>query len=120
MSRPGTWHRRSTPRRTRRASHLQAFAQLSQLFHQDGSPLHYQVSYLGLADLATASVRADRQVDGHYLVTAGLSPTPPTVTVIALSPMPRSGGGRRDARTLRRPPRALALGRLNPTLNPGG
>jgi DNA-binding CsgD family transcriptional regulator len=49
-------------------SHYLAFVQLRRLFQQDGSPLHYHVSYLGLADFAAAAVRADRQAEGHDLV----------------------------------------------------
>jgi len=54
-------------------SHLMAYAQLRQLFHQDGSPLHYHVSYLGIADLAAAAVRADRQLEGRDIVDRALS-----------------------------------------------
>jgi len=54
-------------------SHLMAYAQLRHLFHQDGSPLHYHVSYLGIADLAAAAVRADRQLEGRDIVDRALS-----------------------------------------------
>jgi len=36
-------------------SHLTAYAQLSQLFDDDGAPLHHHVSYLAIADLAAAA-----------------------------------------------------------------
>jgi DNA-binding CsgD family transcriptional regulator/tetratricopeptide (TPR) repeat protein len=49
-------------------SHLMAFAALRQLFHEDGSPLHYHASYLGIADLAAAAVRADRRLEGRRIV----------------------------------------------------
>jgi DNA-binding CsgD family transcriptional regulator/tetratricopeptide (TPR) repeat protein len=49
-------------------SHLVAFAALRQLFREDGSPLHYHVSYLGIADLAAAAVRADRRLEGRRIV----------------------------------------------------
>jgi DNA-binding CsgD family transcriptional regulator len=44
-------------------AHLVAYAQLRQLFGKDGSPLHPVASYLGLADLAAAAVRADRRIE---------------------------------------------------------
>ncbi len=53
-------------------SHLTAYAQLRQLFGDDGTPLHYHVSYLGLADLAAASVRADRQLECRRIVDRAL------------------------------------------------
>jgi tetratricopeptide (TPR) repeat protein len=45
-------------------SYLQAFTQLSGLFGEDGQPLHNYASYLGVADLASAAVRADRRMEG--------------------------------------------------------
>jgi DNA-binding CsgD family transcriptional regulator len=45
-------------------SYLEAFTQLRGLFGEDGTPLHNYASYLGLADLAAAAVRADRLVEG--------------------------------------------------------
>jgi DNA-binding CsgD family transcriptional regulator len=45
-------------------SYLQAFTQLSGLFSEDGAPLHSYASYLGVADLAVAAVRADRRMEG--------------------------------------------------------
>ena len=54
-------------------SHLMAYAQLRQLFHQDGSPLHYHVSYLGIADLAAAAARANRQLEGRDIVERALT-----------------------------------------------
>jgi DNA-binding CsgD family transcriptional regulator/tetratricopeptide (TPR) repeat protein len=54
-------------------SHLMAYAQLRQLFHQDGTPLHYHLSYLGIADLAAAAVRANRQMEGRDIVDRALS-----------------------------------------------
>jgi DNA-binding CsgD family transcriptional regulator len=54
-------------------SHLTAYAQLRRLFHQDGTPLHYHVSYLGIADLAAAAVRANRQMEGRDIVDRALS-----------------------------------------------
>ena len=45
-------------------SYLQAFTQLGGLFSEDGTPLHNYASYLGVADLAAAAVRADRRMEG--------------------------------------------------------
>ncbi|MGB6582138.1 MAG: LuxR family transcriptional regulator, partial [Streptosporangiaceae bacterium] len=45
-------------------SYLQAFTQLGRLFSEDGTPLHNYASYLGVADLAAAAVRADRRIEG--------------------------------------------------------
>ena len=79
-------------------SHLLAFGQLRQLFSEEGAPVHNIFSYLGLADLAAAAVRADRRMEGQDVleralgqldgtaspgssssspVHAGSSPTPP-------------------------------------------
>ena len=43
-------------------SNLLAFRQLRQLFSEEGAPVHNIFSYLGVADLATAAVRADRRM----------------------------------------------------------
>ena len=61
--------------------HLMAYGQLRQLFYPDGSPLHYHVSYLALADLAAAAVRAGRQLEGREILDRALrhldgSPSP--------------------------------------------
>jgi DNA-binding CsgD family transcriptional regulator len=45
-----------------------AYAQLRQLFAEDGTPVHYHVSYLAIADLAAAAVRADRRMEGRQLL----------------------------------------------------
>jgi DNA-binding CsgD family transcriptional regulator len=52
--------------------HLMAYGQLRQLFYPDGSPLHYHVSYLGVADLAAAAVRAGRQLEGREILDRAL------------------------------------------------
>src|SRR5689334_12958265 len=49
-------------------SYLQAFAQLRGLFGEDGTPLHNYASYLGVADIAAAAVRADRRIEGHDVI----------------------------------------------------
>jgi DNA-binding CsgD family transcriptional regulator len=53
-------------------SYLQAFTQLSGLFGGDGQPLHNYASYLGVADLAAAAVRADRRMEGSDVVEQAL------------------------------------------------
>src|SRR5690349_3515335 len=49
-------------------SHLLAFTQLRQLFSEDGAPVHNIFSYLGVADLAAAAVRADRRMEGRDVI----------------------------------------------------
>jgi DNA-binding CsgD family transcriptional regulator len=53
-------------------SYLQAFTQLRGLFSEDGAPLHNYASYLGVADLAAAAVRADRRMEGCDVVEQSL------------------------------------------------
>jgi DNA-binding CsgD family transcriptional regulator len=53
-------------------SYLQAFGQLRGLFSEDGAPLHNYASYLGVADLAAAAVRADRRMEGQDVVERAL------------------------------------------------
>src|SRR5260370_22291525 len=54
-------------------SYLQAFTQLRGLFSEDGTPLHNYASYLGVADLAAAAVRADRRMEGQDVLERALS-----------------------------------------------
>ena len=54
-------------------SYLQAFTQLRGLFGEDGTPLHNYASYLGVADLAAAAVRADRRMEGCDVIEHALS-----------------------------------------------
>jgi DNA-binding CsgD family transcriptional regulator len=54
-------------------SYLQAFTQLRGLFSEDGEPLHNYASYLGVADLAAAAVRADRRLEGSDVIEHALS-----------------------------------------------
>jgi DNA-binding CsgD family transcriptional regulator len=54
-------------------SYLQAFTQLRALFSEGGTPLHNYASYLGVADLAEAAVRADRRMEGCDVIEQGLS-----------------------------------------------
>lgn len=48
--------------------YLIAYAQLRQLFGDDGSPLHHHASYLAVADLAAAAVRGDRGIEARDLL----------------------------------------------------
>jgi DNA-binding CsgD family transcriptional regulator/tetratricopeptide (TPR) repeat protein len=54
-------------------SHLVAFRQLRQLFSDDGAPVHNVFSYLGVADLATAAVRAELRLEGQDVLERALS-----------------------------------------------
>jgi DNA-binding CsgD family transcriptional regulator/tetratricopeptide (TPR) repeat protein len=54
-------------------SHLLAFTQLRQLFSEDGAPVHNIFSYLGVADMAAAAVRADRRMEGQDVLDRALS-----------------------------------------------
>jgi DNA-binding CsgD family transcriptional regulator len=53
-------------------SYVQAFTQLRGLFG-DGTPLHNYASYLGVADLAAAAVRAGRRMEGCDVIEHALS-----------------------------------------------
>jgi len=53
--------------------YLTGYAQLSQLFGADGAPLHHRVSYLGIADLAAAAVRAERYLEARRMVERALA-----------------------------------------------
>ena len=54
-------------------SYLLAFTQLRQLFGEDGTPVHNIFSYLGLADIAAAAVRAERRMEGQDVIERALS-----------------------------------------------
>jgi DNA-binding CsgD family transcriptional regulator len=54
-------------------SHLLAFTQLRQLFSEEGAPVHNVFSYLGVADIAAAAVRADRRMEGQDVLERALS-----------------------------------------------
>src|SRR5580704_14007355 len=54
-------------------SHLLAFTQLRRLFSEDGAPVHNIFSYLGVADIAAAAVRADRRMEGQDVLERALS-----------------------------------------------
>jgi DNA-binding CsgD family transcriptional regulator len=54
-------------------SYLAAYAQLSQLFAADGTPLHHHFSYLAIADLAAAAARAERHLEARTLLERALA-----------------------------------------------
>jgi DNA-binding CsgD family transcriptional regulator/tetratricopeptide (TPR) repeat protein len=54
-------------------SHILAFRQLRQQFSEEGVPAHNIFSYLGVADLAAAAVRADRRMEGQDVLDRALS-----------------------------------------------
>jgi DNA-binding CsgD family transcriptional regulator len=69
-------------------NHAAAFAELRGLFTGDGEPLHFHVSYLALADLAAAAVRAGAAGECGSLLPAWLghldgAPTPRVAQLIA-------------------------------------
>jgi DNA-binding CsgD family transcriptional regulator len=53
-------------------SYLAAYEQLRELFGEDGRPLHYHFSYLAIADLAAAGVRAERRLEASVLLERAL------------------------------------------------
>jgi DNA-binding CsgD family transcriptional regulator len=46
-------------------SYLAAYAQLSQQFAADGTPLHYHFSYYAMADFAAAAARSERRLEAR-------------------------------------------------------
>ena len=54
-------------------NYVTAYAQLRHLFAIDGTPLHHHFSYLAVADLAAASVRAERQFEARSLLERALA-----------------------------------------------
>jgi DNA-binding CsgD family transcriptional regulator/tetratricopeptide (TPR) repeat protein len=69
-------------------SYLLAFTQLRQLFSEEGAPVHNIFSYLGVADIATAAVRADRRTEGRDVLERALGqldggPSPRLAQLIA-------------------------------------
>jgi len=54
-----------------------AYAQLSQLFAADGTPLHHHFSYLAIADLAAAAARAERHLETRTLLERALARVDP-------------------------------------------
>ena len=56
---------------------MTAYAQLSQLFAADGTPLHHHFSYLAIADLAAAAARAERHLEARTLLERALARVDP-------------------------------------------
>jgi DNA-binding CsgD family transcriptional regulator len=57
-----------------RGDYVTACARLSRLFNADGTPAHRHYSYLGIADLAAAAVRAERRLEVRALLERAMSP----------------------------------------------
>ena len=68
-------------------NYMTAYAQLSQLFATDGTPLHHPFSYLAIADLAAAAARAERHLEARTLLERALTRVDP-------APGPRAGATR--------------------------
>jgi DNA-binding CsgD family transcriptional regulator len=58
--------------------YLAAYAQLSQLFADDGTPLHHHFSYLGIADLAAAAARSERPLEARTMLERPLALVDPS------------------------------------------
>ena len=58
-------------------SYTTAYAQLRKLFDANGTPLHYHVSYLAIADLAAAAARAERRLEAQTLIERALAQVGP-------------------------------------------
>ncbi|MER5517727.1 AAA family ATPase [Streptomyces sp. NPDC002763] len=56
-----------------RGDHVTAYAQFSQLFAADGTPLHHHFSYLAVADLAAAGARCERHLEARTLLERALA-----------------------------------------------
>ena len=54
-----------------------AYERLSQLFDGEGTPLHHHVSYLGIADLAAAAVRAERHLEARTVIERAMARVDP-------------------------------------------
>jgi DNA-binding CsgD family transcriptional regulator len=83
-------------------SYLLAFTQLRGLFAEDGAPVHNIFSYLGVADLASAAVRADRRLEGQDVLERALShlggtPSPRLEQLIARARGILAGPGQAEA-----------------------
>ena len=63
-------------------NHVAAYAQLSQLFAADGTPLHHHFSYLAIADLAAAAARG---APPRRRVLVGRAPSSASASPIACS-----------------------------------
>ncbi len=80
-------------------SYVTAYAQLSQLFAADGTPLHHHFSYLAIADLAAAAARAERRLEARTLVERALARAGPgTRAAAGTTRRPRPRAARRARR----------------------
>jgi DNA-binding CsgD family transcriptional regulator len=73
-----TWHAAGLAALVQ-GDYVTAYARLSQLFAADGTPLHHHFSYLAVADLAAAAVRAERRLEARSVLErllVRLSPAP--------------------------------------------
>src|SRR5262249_53071504 len=59
-------------------NYASAYAQLRHLFGDHGEALHHRVSYLGIADLAAAAVRAERHLEVRTRIERALAPADPS------------------------------------------
>ena len=59
-------------------NYVTAYAQLSQLFAADGTPLHHHFSYLTIADFAAAAARAERPLEARTLLEQALARLDPS------------------------------------------
>jgi ATP/maltotriose-dependent transcriptional regulator MalT len=83
-------------------SYLQAFTELRGQFSEDGTPVHNIFSFLSVADIATAAVRADRRVEGQDVLERALShldgmPSPRLEQLIARARAILAGPGAAEA-----------------------
>ena len=96
-----------------KGDYVAAYAQLSQLFSTDGTPLHHHFSYLAIADLAAAAVRAERHLEATALVEAALARVDP-------APGPRLGQLAARARGLLAEPASAGEHFSAPLAGPAG
>jgi len=71
-----TWHAAGLAA-IAQGNYVTAYAQLSQLFAADGTPLHHHFSYLAIADLAAAAARAERHLEARTLLERALTRVDP-------------------------------------------
>ncbi len=57
--------------------YVTAYAQLSQLFDGEGTPLHHHVSYLGIADFAAAAIRTERVLEARTVIERAMARVDP-------------------------------------------
>jgi hypothetical protein len=87
-----------------KGDYVAAYAQLSQLFSTDGAPLHHHFSYLAIADLGAAAVRAERRFEAKALVEAALARADPASGPRLRQLAARARGARQRGGAFRRAP----------------